>query len=223
MVVQILVFYLGVTMHNTQKLLIFHHLALVAGLMYYGFNIQYAILVLIGCFAWAFFVGHRGMHMYLVHNTYTDNLKSYAYTIASLVTGLGSPLTFAAAHRQHHAFHDTEKDPHSPHHVGWINVWLMNYQTQYISPRLITDFLKSDFQKFMNRNWYKFTIVMLVVFALIDVRLVCFVVAPFSVYTFHGSSAINVFGHLKGSPRNSKEVLFWNPWDTKHKEHHEWK
>jgi fatty-acid desaturase len=161
--------------------------------------------------------------MYLVHNTYTDSLKSYAYTIASLVTGLGSPLTFAAAHRQHHAFHDTEKDPHSPHHVGWINVWLMNYQTQYISPRLITDFLKSDFQKFMNRNWYKFTIAMLVVFALIDVRLVCFVVAPFSIYTFHGSSAINVFGHLKGSPRNSKEVLFWNPWDTKHKEHHEWK
>lgn len=210
-------------MHNTQKLLIFHHLALVAGLMYYGFNIQYAILVLLGCFAWAFFIGHRGMHMYLVHDTYTDNLKSYAYTIASLVTGLGSPLTFAAAHRQHHAFHDTEKDPHSPQHVGWINVWLMNYQTQYISPRLITDFLKSDFQKFMNRNWYKFTIAMLVVFALIDVRLVCFVVAPFSIYTFHGSSAINVFGHLKGSPRNSKEVLFWNPWDTNHKEHHEWK
>lgn len=210
-------------MHNTQKLLIFHHLSLIAGLIYYGFNIQYAILILLGCFAWAFFIGHRGMHMHLVHNTYTDNLKSYAYTIASLVTGLGSPLTFAAAHRQHHAFHDTEKDPHSPQHVGWINVWLMNYQTQYISPRLITDFLKSDFQKFMNRHWYKFTIAMLIVFVLIDIRLVCFVVAPFSIYTFHGSSAINVFGHLKGAPRNSKEVLFWNPWDTKHKEHHEWK
>lgn len=210
-------------MHNTQKLILFHHVSILAGLWYYGFNFQYAIIVLLGCITWAYLIGHRGLHIYLAHHTYEDNMKSYIYTLGALVTGVGSPLTFAATHRQHHKFHDTEKDPHSPEHIGWYNVWFMNYNSQYISPRLIKDYLKSDFQKFMNRYWYKITALMLLILALIDIRLVCFVVAPFSIYTFHGSSAINVFGHLKGAPRNSKEVLFWNPWDTKHKEHHEWK
>tara|TARA_B100000085_G_scaffold55804_1_gene48867 strand:+ start:4289 stop:4924 length:636 start_codon:yes stop_codon:yes gene_type:complete len=210
-------------MHSTQKLLLFHHLSIIAGLFYYGFNIQYALIILFGCIVWAYIVGHKGLHMYMAHTKYKDCIKSYLYTFGALVTGVGSPLTFAATHRQHHAYHDTEKDPHSPEHIGWYNVWLMNYNSQYISPRLVKDFLKSDFQKFMNRHWIQITIVMLVVLFLIDPRLVCFVVSPFSVYTFHGSSAINVFGHLGGKPRNSKEVIIWNPWDRNHKEHHEWK
>lgn len=210
-------------MHNTQKILFFHHLAIIAGLLYYGFNIQYAVLILIGCILWAYIVGHKGLHIYLAHHDYKDNIKSYLYTIGALVTGVGSPLMFAATHRQHHKFHDTEKDPHSPEHIGWLNVWFMNYNSQRISPRLVRDYLKSNFQKFMNRHWMKLTVAMIVVLVLIDPRIVCFIISPFSVYTFHGSSAINVFGHLNGSPRNSKEVLFWNPWDTKHKEHHEWK
>ena len=138
-------------MHSTQKLLLFHHLSIIAGLFYYGFNIQYALIILFGCIVWAYIVGHKGLHMYMAHTKYKDCIKSYLYTFGALITGVGSPLTFAATHRQHHAYHDTEKDPHSPEHIGWYNVWLMNYNSQYISPRLVKDFLKSDFQKFMNR------------------------------------------------------------------------
>jgi fatty-acid desaturase len=207
----------------TQRILLFHHLAIIAGIMYYGFNIYYALIILVCSIAWAYFVGHKGMHIYLAHHEYKDNLKSYMYTIGALVSGVGSPMMFSVAHRQHHKYPDTEKDPHSPAHIGWFNVWVLNYNSQYISVKLIKDFLKSKFQVFMNRHWGKLTVLMITILALIDPRLVCFVVSPFSVYTFHGASAINVFGHLHGEPRDSKEVLFWNPWDTKHKEHHEWR
>ncbi len=210
-------------MHSTQKLLLFHHLSIIAGLFYYGFNWAWALVIITGCVAWAYVVGHKGLHMYLAHIKYKDCIKSYLYTLGALVTGLGSPLNFAATHRQHHAFHDTDKDPHSPEHIGWYNVWFMNYNSQYISPRLVRDYLSSNFQKFMNRYWMRITIAMLVVLFLIDPRLICFVVSPFSVYTFHGSSAINVFGHLEGGPKNSWLVLLTNPWDRNHKDHHEWK
>ena len=163
-------------MHNTQKILFFHHLAIIAGLLYYGFNIQYAVLILIGCILWAYIVGHKGLHIYLAHHDYKDNIKSYLYTIGALVTGVGSPLMFAATHRQHHKFHDTEKDPHSPEHIGWLNVWFMNYNSQHISPRLVRDYLKSNFQKFMNRHWMKLTVAMIVVLGLIDPRIVCFII-----------------------------------------------
>ena len=40
-----------------------------------------------------------------------------------VLTGAKSPLGWAAAHRAHHQYSDTEKDPHSPKHKGfWYSI-----------------------------------------------------------------------------------------------------
>ena len=40
------------------------------------------------------------------------------------------PRAYAALHRMHHAYSDTEKDPHSPHHTQ--NVFTMMWKTKHI-------------------------------------------------------------------------------------------
>jgi stearoyl-CoA desaturase (delta-9 desaturase) len=67
------------------------------------------------------------LHRALAHRAIT---LSPAATFASrtviwLLTGI-KPREWAAVHRRHHAFTDTEGDPHSPKLLGWVRVQLTN-------------------------------------------------------------------------------------------------
>jgi stearoyl-CoA desaturase (Delta-9 desaturase) len=67
------------------------------------------------------------LHRALAHRAIT---LSPAATFASraiiwLTTGI-KPREWAAVHRRHHAFTDTEGDPHSPVLLGWVRVQLAN-------------------------------------------------------------------------------------------------
>ena len=54
------------------------------------------------------------------------HISTYIFQGASYL----SPRAYAILHRMHHAFSDTEDDPHSPHHTG--NVFKMMYKTKEI-------------------------------------------------------------------------------------------
>ena len=61
---------------------------------------------------------HRG----LSHNSITVKWKWLEHLFCSLciVSNIGSPLAWAVIHRMHHVYLDDEKDPHSPHQIGFI-------------------------------------------------------------------------------------------------------
>lgn len=54
----------------------------------------------------------------------------YLLTYVSQGSSYLSPRAYAILHRMHHAFSDTEKDPHSPHHTK--NVFTMMWETKDI-------------------------------------------------------------------------------------------
>ena len=122
-------------MSKNQLLILSHHVLLVLGLVFYGFNLWYAAGIFLASMMWAKLVGSDVMHFYFAHGRYKDSIKSYFYTLLTLCTALGSPLSFSASHRQHHAHTDTELDPHSPGHIGWRRVYFLNWKSQKISPR----------------------------------------------------------------------------------------
>ena len=75
--------------------------------------------------AWWFFgamaitiYAHRG----LSHNSITVKWKWLEHLFCSLciVSNIGSPLAWAVVHRMHHVYLDDEKDPHSPHQIGFL-------------------------------------------------------------------------------------------------------
>ena len=76
---------------------------------------------------YAFFIGHWLLcvmfqslfqHRYAAHRMYTmkPRVERGLHLLTYLVQGASylSPRGYAILHRQHHAFSDTERDPHSP-------------------------------------------------------------------------------------------------------------
>lgn len=74
------------------------------------------------------------LHRYSAHKMFTMNKFwerfFYFLTYVSQGSSYLSPRAYAILHRMHHAFSDTEKDPHSPHHTR--NVFTMMWDTKKI-------------------------------------------------------------------------------------------
>jgi stearoyl-CoA desaturase (delta-9 desaturase) len=210
-------------MNKGQAIVLFHHVVLAIGIYLYGFNIGWAIAIFFASMAWTKFVGSDIMHYYFGHGKYEDSVKGYLYTFLTLATGLGSPISFAASHRQHHRHTDTERDPHSPKHIGWLRVYFLDWKSQSIHPRLIADYVRSKFQKRMHKNWFYLQILLILIVALIEFKALCFVLSPFVIYTFHSGSMQNTLGHLEGKPYNAWFLLPFMPWAWDHGDHHSYK
>ena len=72
-----------------------------------------------------------GYHRLLTHKSYTTSkMMEYIMSSIGILCIVGSPIAWVSAHRQHHRYPDTEKDPHSPHHIGWRSLFA-NYQYQW--------------------------------------------------------------------------------------------
>jgi stearoyl-CoA desaturase (Delta-9 desaturase) len=74
------------------------------------------------------------LHRYASHKMFRMN-KSwerffYLFTFVSQGSSFLNPRAYAILHRMHHAYSDTEKDPHSPHFFK--DVWSMTMQTKNI-------------------------------------------------------------------------------------------
>ncbi|HEY4151302.1 MAG TPA: acyl-CoA desaturase [Chitinophagaceae bacterium] len=74
------------------------------------------------------------LHRYASHKMFTMNKpwERFFYGFTFLVQGASflNPRAYAIMHKMHHAYSDTEKDPHSPHFFK--DVWQMTMQTKDI-------------------------------------------------------------------------------------------
>ncbi|MCE7060155.1 MULTISPECIES: acyl-CoA desaturase [Dyadobacter] len=74
------------------------------------------------------------LHRYSAHKMFimSKPWERFFYLLTYLSQGSSylSPRAYAILHRMHHAFSDTEKDPHSPHHTK--NVFTMMWETKHI-------------------------------------------------------------------------------------------
>ncbi len=74
------------------------------------------------------------LHRYSAHKMFQMNKfwERFFYLLTYISQGSSylSPRAYAILHRMHHAFSDTEKDPHSPHHTK--NLFTMMWETKDI-------------------------------------------------------------------------------------------
>lgn len=72
------------------------------------------------------------LHRYGAHKMFTMNpfWEKFFYLFLYITQGSSylTPRAYAVLHRMHHAYSDTEKDPHSPHHTK--NLLTMMWQTK---------------------------------------------------------------------------------------------
>ncbi len=172
------------------------HFAVVPMFFYASFQDYIQSVVVYSLF---FCVGISMTYHRLVSHKSWSPPKGFEY-IGSCLGALclqGSPLAWAAMHREHHRFADSTKDPHAP--KG--NVFNAHFLSMYHEPKLryILDYKSSHFQHWLHRNYWALNIT----YALT----VCLLFGPFAVISlflfpavlsWHAASLVNTLCHMFG-------------------------
>jgi fatty-acid desaturase len=98
-----------------------------------------------------------GMHRYLAHKSYnTTALKEKILLLCAFLTGQGAALSWVAVHRNHHAYEDTDKDPHSPQFISYWRLVFGLFPRQEYKIAIIADMIRSKNKKYFifENNYY---------------------------------------------------------------------
>ena len=195
-----------------------------------------AILILKGgasdfltAFAVYFVMGCIGVscvyHRLLSHRSWkAPKIFEWFGALSAGIGLVGSAVSWAAIHRKHHRFADTEKDPHSPSHKGFIFCqWLSMFAP--VNPEYVVDLLRSPFYRFQHKWYFVFPLAYMAVLYRIDPFLtVSMALAP-SALLWNGGSLIVTLAHMWEKPgasnhsRNSflLSLLIWGEgWHANH-------
>jgi fatty-acid desaturase len=137
---------------------IFHLLAIPA---FFTFSWQNAIAAVITWWVAGSWGIGMGYHRLLTHRGFKAPrwLERFLATCGTLALQSG-PLAWVTTHRVHHAFTETDKDPHSPRngtywsHIGWIFRGTAQNQSEAAVKRYSPDLLRDPYLVFLGNYYY---------------------------------------------------------------------
>tara|TARA_B100000287_G_scaffold369968_1_gene367172 strand:- start:4518 stop:5090 length:573 start_codon:yes stop_codon:yes gene_type:complete len=182
--------------------------------------------LLYGFIYWQFvaLVGVRyGYHRYWSHNEFEAPIfYEWISLFFGLFSGARSPLGWIGAHRMHHDFSDTDKDPHSPTHKGFYTVLFSLWTVKHIPRKYIKSIIQNQRIQFFHKYWK------IIWFGSAVFLLLCglkyFLIFWFYPFLFGqiGFGLLNTLGHKNGKPSNSLLAAFFTVGEGLHKKHHDY-
>lgn len=150
-----------------------------------------------------------GYHRLLTHRGFkVSKWLEYTLSVFGTLAVQSGPLSWVTTHRIHHAFTETERDPHSPRsgtywaHVGWIFRGVAQNQSQATMRRYCPDFADDRFHQLINRYYYVPTIIVgLVLLAVGGPSMVLWAIFLRTVVGWHATWLVNSATHLWGTRR----------------------
>lgn len=93
----------------------------IAGIFYFQFTPSNIFLLVVSFYMYSIIGVSLTLHRYYSHKSFEFKSKfiKRCCTLIAILSGRGSPLGWVYVHRQHHAYSDTDNDPHSPHALGF--------------------------------------------------------------------------------------------------------
>lgn len=175
--------------------------------------IIYMIIVAVGITA--------GYHRYFSHREFTASPALETVMLyCGLLCGGQSALTWAGVHRMHHAYADTERDPHSPKFNPWWSILFSTWRVESIPRKFIKDLLRNKrvifFHKYGRYIYFAHYPVLYIIFGWQGV----FVLFGITILSFLGYGMLNLFGHNANGPVNRLWVNIIAPFEGKHEDHH---
>lgn len=167
------------------------------------------------------------LHRQISHRQfeYKNNFFKFLSYIFIVISGQGSPLGWAAVHRQHHKYSDKENDPQNPNVVGKWRTMLSWYKLDDVNHRQLIDLLRNKELMYLHNHTgmifliYSISIwVLLPSYALSITAVVPFLCSLWVGYvnTVAHDSSVN---HEQNKAKNiNPQFLLWG--ESYHKTHH---
>ncbi len=153
------------------------------------------------------------VHRYFSHKSYeVSNFGEKVLLFLALFVGQGSIIHWVAVHRQHHAFEDTPKDPHSPLFVPLWRLFLGIFPKLEYRPSIVADLLRGphkDYILFEKKYYILLWTAIWIISWLISPWLMLFIVGG-SVSWFLGTALINWVGHNSNNEKRFSNAVGFN-------------
>ena len=207
----------GSTSRNINLLTIFVFISSIVGLFFVNYTIINMAIMLVSFYVLNILGVWMMMHRYYSHKSFELNpILKWLFTIIALLSGRGSILGWVYLHRLHHAYSDQEKDPHSPHNLGYkmFGFGHMKKQEGEMKIFLVKELMTPE-QLFIHK-WYMLLLIpVLSIVALIDLQLFYWAwIVPAMLIQF-STSNFNYFGHTHGyrnyetKDQSRNNILLW--------------
>jgi stearoyl-CoA desaturase (delta-9 desaturase) len=184
------------TFHDKLMLSLFIHLCITSYVLFAYWSWGY---LLIGWIIAKLFnaIGNEvALHRLWCHKSYqTTKFKEIILHCFSVPLLYGSSITYSGIHRQHHAFSDTDKDPHITR-PWWKVVFYVRNNKYSIETKLVSDLIKKPIHKWIHRHY--FTLNWCLLFAMILIfgfEITGYFLSFNVVYNFIAAGLVNVLGH----------------------------
>ena len=176
-------------------------------------------------FIWCQIITHYGvsigLHRYFSHNQFKVHpIHEYFMLFMIMIACVRTPIGWIASHRMHHAYSETERDPHAYQHIGYWKVLLTIWDLKHIPVGFARDLYNNPRLVWCHKHWFHFIVVwwigtfLISPYLFIGAALMPFILAKV------GFGLLNIVGHWNG-PTNQ----WWMNWilggDGFHKSHHE--
>lgn len=148
-------------------------------------------------------------HRMLTHRGFTSSKWMMRFLATCGTLGLQSgPISWVTTHRLHHAFSDTDKDPHNSKkgfwwsHIGWIFKGTAQNQPEAVRQRYSPDLLKDPYLRFIDKYYYVTTLILAAgLFAIGGWTMVLWAIVVRIVLSWHFTWTVNSLTHFFGSRR----------------------
>jgi len=179
----------------------------------YGY-ITYYIIAAIGI-TW-------GYHRYFAHKSWQASKPVEVLLLyLGLLCGGRSALTWSGVHRMHHAYADTEKDPHSAKNYPWYVILFSLWSVESIPRRFVKDLLRNPRVMFFHKyGIYIFISHWLITWLTFGWNAVI-INTMLLVLSYLGFGILNLFGHDLKGPVNNLWINLIAPFEGNHKDHHD--
>lgn len=186
--------------------ILFHILAIAALFTFSWANL--AAAVILWWVAGSLGIG-LGYHRLLTHRGFkVPKWLEYTLSICGTLAIQSGPLSWVTTHRLHHAFTETDRDPHSPirgfywAHMGWIMRGTAQNQPQAAKQRYCPDFANDRFHQILDKYYYLSSVVVAVaLFFIGGWSMVLWGVFLKTVFGWHSTWFVNSATHVWGGRR----------------------
>lgn len=161
-----------------------------------------------------------GYHRYIAHKSFETNVVwQIVMMFFAHIMMIGSAILWVSNHREHHKYSDTDKDPHSPEHKGYVYAHCLQVFT-HPRTRYMIDLIRNPVYKYQHKYYWEILALWAIVLYLIDPFAVIYAwLAPAGISKIFGSLVYS-FSHRQGKPHNDIWVALLSGGEGFHEVHH---